>query len=97
MLPPDFTYLDYAAVGWYLACWIGYTIFADHSPYRRHSMTAVMGRMATYSGNLITWDVAVQSDLRLGPDRYAWDAEAPAKPEEDGSYAAAKPGVTKAW
>lgn len=43
MLPPDFTYLDYTAVGWYLACWIGYTIFADHSPYRRYSMTAVMG------------------------------------------------------
>jgi len=42
MMPPDFTYLDYAAVGWYLACWLGYTIVADHSPYRRHSMTAVM-------------------------------------------------------
>ena len=42
MLPSDFTTLDYAAVGWYLACWLGYMIFADHSPYRRHSMTAVM-------------------------------------------------------
>ncbi len=43
MLPPDFTILDYAAVAWYLACWLGYTIFADYSPYRRHTMTAVMG------------------------------------------------------
>jgi predicted dehydrogenase len=59
------------------------------------SMTAVMGRMATYSGNVITWDEAVKSELRLGPDRYAWDAEPSAKPAADGSYAAATPGVTK--
>ena len=61
------------------------------------SMTSVMGRMATYSGNLITWDIAVQSDLRLGVGRYAWDAEPPTQPDDDGVYAAAKPGVTKAW
>ena len=61
------------------------------------SMTAVMGRMATYSGQLITWDEATRSELRLGPDRYAWDAEPPVKPDASGAYAAAKPGLTKAW
>jgi myo-inositol 2-dehydrogenase / D-chiro-inositol 1-dehydrogenase len=60
-------------------------------------MTAVMGRMATYSGKVITWEEATSSELRLGPDRYAWDAEPPAKPDATGAYAAAKTGLTKAW
>jgi uncharacterized membrane protein len=42
MLPSDFTFLDYAAVAWFLSCWFGYTLAADHSPLRRHSMTAAM-------------------------------------------------------
>ncbi len=61
------------------------------------SMTAVMGRMATYSGQLVTWEEATRSELRLGPDRCAWDAEPPVKPDASGAYAAAKPGLTKAW
>ena len=61
------------------------------------SMTAVMGRMATYSGQLVTWDDAVKSDLRLGPARYAWDADPPTKADATGSYAAAVPGETRAW
>jgi len=30
-------------------------------------MTAIFGRMATYSGKLVTWDEAVKSDLTLRP------------------------------
>ncbi len=56
------------------------------------SMTAVLGRMATYSGRLITWDEAVKSELRLGPQRYAWDADPPTKADASGAYAAAVPG-----
>ena len=59
------------------------------------SMTSVMGRMATYSGRVITWDEAVQSELRLGPERYAWDAEPPVKADAEGAYPAAVPGVTR--
>lgn len=61
------------------------------------SMTAVMGRMATYSGQLVTWDEAVQSELRLGPTRYAWDAEPPTRADATGAYPAAVPGETRAW
>ncbi len=61
------------------------------------SMTAVMGRMATYSGQPVTWDEATNSQLRLGPNHYAWDAEPPTTADASGSYAAAVPGVTKAW
>jgi len=31
---------------------------------------ALMGRMATYTAQEVTWDDVVQSDLRLGPDTY---------------------------
>lgn len=35
------------------------------------TLTAVMGRMATYTGRVVTWDEALASD-RLGPETYAW-------------------------
>ena len=59
------------------------------------SMTAVMGRMATYSGQPITWDEAIASTVRLAPQRYALDAEPPVLPLPDGSYLSAVPGLTK--
>lgn len=61
------------------------------------SMTAVMGRMATYSGRVVTWDEATKSEVRLAPKTYAFDAEPPVLPDADGSYPAAMPGVTKAF
>ena len=61
------------------------------------SMTAVMGRMATYSGQMIAWEDAIKSELRLGPAHYAWDAEPPVTADADGAYPAAVPGVTRAW
>jgi len=61
------------------------------------TMTAILGRMATYSGKVVTWDDAIKSNLDLGPKVYRWDAEAPVKPGPDGMYACAIPGVTKAW
>jgi len=59
------------------------------------TMTAILGRMATYSGQVVAWDDAFQSTLSLGPARLAWDAEAPVKPGPDGIYPCAVPGVTK--
>ena len=61
------------------------------------SMTAVMGRMATYSGKLVTWDDAIHSELHLAPDRYALDAPPPTVPDAQGNYPSAIPGVTRAW
>jgi predicted dehydrogenase len=60
-------------------------------------MTAVMGRIATYSGKEIMWDEATASTLRLAPDRYAFDATPPTMPDADGNYPFAMPGVTRAW
>jgi hypothetical protein len=61
------------------------------------SMTAVLGRMATYSGKVVTWDEAAHSDLDLGPKRLAWDAEAPVHAGPDGLYPCAIPGSTRVF
>lgn len=60
------------------------------------SMTAILGRMATYSGRVVTWDDAVASELRLAPAHYAMDADPPAMPDASGVYPIAKPGATRA-
>jgi predicted dehydrogenase len=61
------------------------------------TMTAILGRMASYSGQVVTWDQALHSTLSVMPTRLAWDAAPPTKPAADGLYPCALPGVTKAW
>jgi predicted dehydrogenase len=61
------------------------------------TMTAILGRMATYSGQLVRWDGAINSPLELVPKKLAFDAEPLVKPGPDGMYACAMPGTTKAW
>ncbi|MFO0980964.1 MAG: Gfo/Idh/MocA family oxidoreductase [Planctomycetota bacterium] len=59
------------------------------------TMTAIMGRMATYSGKVIAWQDALASELSLQPKTYAWDAQPNVLPDEHGLYPAAKPGATQ--
>jgi predicted dehydrogenase len=61
------------------------------------TMTAILGRMATYSGGIVRWDEALNSHLNLAPKSLAWDAAPQSRPLPDGSYACALPGMTKAW
>lgn len=63
------------------------------------SFTAVLGRMATYSGSLVSWDEAVAKGPDEMPPRLAWDADPPVLPDADGSYehAVAVPGVYRAY
>ncbi len=35
-------------------------------------MLAIMGRMATYTGQTITWDQAINSKEDLTPAKYEW-------------------------
>lgn len=58
------------------------------------TLTAIMGRMATYSGQMITWDDAMNSDAQLMPDYVAWDMEPPVLPDENGYYPVPVPGVS---
>jgi hypothetical protein len=59
------------------------------------TMVAIMGRMATHSGQKITWDEAFNSKLDLSPKSYAWDADPPVLPGPDGHYPQPIPGVTE--
>ncbi len=61
------------------------------------TFTAIMGRMATHSGKVVTWDDVVNSELDLSPDGYDWDSTPQPTPGEDGNYPCPVPGVTKAW
>jgi predicted dehydrogenase len=59
------------------------------------TLTAIMGRMATYTGQEITWEQALNSDLDTMPKTLAWDADPGPKPGPDGMYPAPIPGETK--
>ena len=61
----------------------------------KSSMTAIFGRMATYSGKIIEWEDAINSKIDLFPKVLAWDAEPPVLPDESGMYHTAVPGKTK--
>jgi predicted dehydrogenase len=60
----------------------------DSGQYAASStLMAIMGRMAAYTGRVITWDMALNSKENLGPAEYAW-GDAPQQP-------IARPGFTK--
>src|SRR5215217_1089158 len=69
--------------------------FADAERGAKSTMTSILGRMATYSGQVVEWDKAINSGLDLHPKVYAWDAKPPVLPDENGIYPSAVPGVTK--
>ncbi len=58
------------------------------------SFTAVLGRMATYSGKTVKWDEAAEKGKELAPgiENYTWDTTPPVVPDEDGVYPGAVPG-----
>ena len=59
------------------------------------TLTAIMGRMATYSGQLITWEDALNSERSLVPDDLTWESAPPVLPNDKGLYAIPVPGKTK--
>ena len=61
------------------------------------SMTAVLGRMATYSGKVVKWDDAVEKGTGEFPEVLAWDADAPVQKDENGDYPVPVPGVFKPY
>jgi hypothetical protein len=51
------------------------------------TLLAIMGRMAAYTGKRVTWDEAMNSTEKLGPDTYSFDMKPPV-------VEVAKPGIT---
>jgi hypothetical protein len=54
----------------------------------KSSLLAIMGRMTCYTGQVITWDMAMNSKQDLSPPKYDWDVALPSPP-------VAMPGITK--
>jgi len=69
--------------------------FQDAEHAAKSTMTAILGRNATYSGKLIQWDEAINSQISLMPDVLAWDALPKVLPNEEGYYPFAIPGKSK--
>jgi myo-inositol 2-dehydrogenase/D-chiro-inositol 1-dehydrogenase len=69
--------------------------FWDTERAAKTTLTAIIGRLATYSGQTIAFDKALNSGLNLQPATYAFDAAPPIVPDATGNYAYAKPGITR--
>jgi myo-inositol 2-dehydrogenase / D-chiro-inositol 1-dehydrogenase len=59
------------------------------------SMTSILGRLATYSGQVVEMSEALASNVSLMPKSFAWDATPPVLPNAEGQYPIAIPGVTR--
>jgi len=59
------------------------------------TLTAILGRMATYGGKEVTWDAALNSNISLMPKVFSFDADPPVLPDANGVYPIAVPGLTK--
>jgi predicted dehydrogenase len=61
------------------------------------ALTGILGRMAAESGQEITWEQALNSKLVLAPgiENYTMDSDPPVKPDAQGRYPVAMPGLTK--
>jgi len=44
------------------------------------TMLAIMGRMAAYTGQQVTWEQAMNSQEKLGPDKLEWNMSLPVTP-----------------
>ena len=69
--------------------------FADAENGAKSTMTAIFGRMATYSGQVLNWDKVLNSGIDIMPKEFAWNAAPPVVPDADGYYPIAVPGKTK--
>jgi predicted dehydrogenase len=60
------------------------------------NLAALMGRMATHTGKLVTWDEAMKSDFQFleDIDHLTFDTPAPIHEGPDGIYPAPQPGLT---
>jgi hypothetical protein len=68
--------------------------YSDAERGAQATMTAILGRMATYSGKMIEWSDAINSEVGIMPATFAWDADPPVMPNAEGYYPVPVPGET---
>lgn len=61
----------------------------------RSSLMAIMATWASYTGQVITWDDAMQSNHVLAPETFSFEADPPTRPDAQGNYPLPFPGVTR--
>ena len=61
------------------------------------TMTAILGRMATYSGKPVSYEEALNSKIDLMPKEFTWEASPVSVPDADGYYPIPQPGTAKAF
>jgi len=61
----------------------------------RSTMLSLLGQMVCYNGQQMTWEQALNSPWRAGPDAISWEMEPPAKADANGTYPVPIPGITK--
>jgi hypothetical protein len=59
------------------------------------SFSAVLGRLATYSGKQWNYKDAIDLDYRLFPESVAWDSTPPVVADKDGDYPPPMPATFK--
>jgi predicted dehydrogenase len=69
--------------------------FADAENGAHSTLTAILGRMSTYSGQVLSYDKVLNSGISIMPKEFSFTAQPPVLPDSEGIYAAAIPGVTK--
>jgi predicted dehydrogenase len=69
--------------------------FADTENGAKSTMTAIMGRMATYSGQVLDWDNLLNSGINGMPKEFDWNAIPPTVPDDNGYYPSPVPGKMK--
>ena len=62
----------------------------------KSTMTAILGRLATYTGVELLWEDAINSNVTLAKNITKlenFESEAPLQPDKNGNYPVARPGV----
>jgi len=69
--------------------------FADAENGAKSTLTGIIGRMATYSGQVIDFEKALNSGIDLMPKEYSFSATPSIVPDANGNYPIAIPGKTR--
>ncbi len=70
----------------------GKTVLNNIEKLAKVTMVAILGRMACYSGNHVTWEEAINSP-GASPSGYTWNDNPPKMPDENGRYRIPVPGI----
>ena len=70
-------------------------VISDAENGAMSTLTAILGRMATYTGKKLTFDQVMKSKQKLVPENMNWDSTPPTLPDSNGYYEIPTPGKTK--